>query len=153
MIEYWWAYLLIGLVCGVFSAVFGVGSGILLIPALVLIFSFAQKSAQGTCLAVMVPMALVGALRYKLNPDIRMDWMVVAVLSVGAVVGALIGASLAAWASGLVLRRLFALIMIVVAIKMLMTPNVRTPAPAPIAPAEQAAESATPTSVSSGTTP
>ena len=122
-IDLWWAYLLAGLACGIFSATFGVGSGIILVPALVLIFSLPQKSAQGTCLAVMVPMALVGAIRYKLNPDINVDITVTILLSIGAVVGALIGSGIAAWAPASVLRKLFAIIMIVVGLKMLISPS------------------------------
>ncbi len=123
MMEFWWGYLLLGIVCGIFSSVFGVGSGILLIPALVIIFSFPQKSAQGICLAVMVPMALVGAYRYKVNPDIEMNMVVVLLLAIGAMAGAVIGSQIAAWASGPVLRKLFACVMIIAAIKMLMVPN------------------------------
>lgn len=129
--SFWWAYILVGLVCGTFSATFGVGSGIILIPALVLIFSLPQKSAQGVCLAVMVPMALAGAWRYRVDPNIKVDMVLVAVLAVGAVVGAVIGARLASVTSGLILRRLFAIIMIVVAVRMLVTqPKSKTPAPA-----------------------
>ena len=112
MMDLWWAYILVGLVCGIFSATFGVGSGIILIPALVLIFSLPQKSAQGICLAVMVPMALVGAVRYMLNPQIEVNLTIVAIVSVGAVVGAWIGAGIAGWVSAPILRKLFALIML-----------------------------------------
>jgi uncharacterized membrane protein YfcA len=122
-VELWYLFLLLGLGCGIFSASFGVGSGIILIPALVLLFDVSQKSAQGICLAVMVPMAVVGAIRYKLNPEIEMDLKVILLLSAGAVVGALIGAGIAGWASGTTLRRLFAVIMIIVAVKMLLTPG------------------------------
>ncbi len=121
--DLWWAYVLVGLVCGTFSATFGVGSGIILVPALVLIFSFPQKGAQGICLAAMVPMALAGALRYKLNPRIEVDMLAVGLISVGGVVGAMVGASLASWAPGAVLRKLFAIIMIVAATRMLLTPQ------------------------------
>ncbi len=119
--EMWWAYIIVGVVCGVFSAVFGVGAGILLIPALVLIFALPQKSAQGVCLAVMGPMALVGAIKYHLNPDIVISLPAVVLLTIGGVVGAYFGATIAGWASGLILRRLFAVIMIIAAIKMLWT--------------------------------
>ena len=121
--ESWYLYVLAGLICGVFSATFGVGSGIIMIPVLVLVFSLPQKSAQGTCLAVMVPMALAGALRYQWNPEIHMDVKIIGLLSLGAVVGAVIGASLAGWLSGSVLRKLFAVIMIAVALRMLITPG------------------------------
>ncbi len=134
--ELWWAYILVGLVCGIFSATFGVGSGILMIPALVLIFSLPQKSAQGICLAVMVPMALAGAIRYKLNPEIEMNLGIVALLALGAVAGALLGSSIAAWTSAATLRKLIAVIMIVVAIKMLITKPTETKSTKPEQPTQ-----------------
>ena len=117
----WWPYLLAGLLCGIYSATFGIGGGTIMVPILVLIFGFAQKSAQGTCLAMMVPMALAAAIHYKLNPNIEVDLQVAAILAIGAVVGAIIGAGIADWVSGAVLRKMFAVIMIVIAIKMLIT--------------------------------
>ncbi len=66
-------FVLLGICAGVLSGALGVGSGILLIPTLVLFCSFEQKSAQGMSLAVMVPMALVGALRYWKNPQMKSE--------------------------------------------------------------------------------
>ena len=120
LIGSWWPYLLAGLICGIYSATFGVGGGTIMVPILVLIFGFAQKSAQGTCLAVMVPMALAAAVRYKLNPNIEVDLQVAVILAMGGIVGAVIGAGIAGWVSGAVLRKMFAVIMIVIAIKMLI---------------------------------
>ena len=119
--EYWWGYLIAGLFCGAFSATFGVGSGIILIPTLVLIFTLPQKSAQGICLAAMVPMALVGAIRYRLNPAIEVNLNIVLLLAAGGVAGALIGSWLASVLPALTLRRLFALVMIVAAVRMLLS--------------------------------
>ena len=117
----WWAYLLAGCVCGLFSATFGVGSGILMIPVLVMAFGVGQKSAQGVCLAVMVPIALVGAARYALNPTIEVNLGTVLLLSVGGVAGAVLGSGLADRMSALTLRRLFALLMIIAALRLLTT--------------------------------
>ena len=120
----WWLFVLVGVVSGMVSATFGVGSGIILVPTLVMAFSLPQKSAQGVCLAVMVPMALVGSLRYIRNPDIDVNLALVLVLAIGAVIGAVIGSSIAGWVSGLTLRRLFAIIMIVAAVRLLMPKKV-----------------------------
>jgi hypothetical protein len=125
--EGWYLYILVGLACGVFSATFGVGSGILMIPILVLAFATKQKSAQGICLAVMVPMALVGAIRYQMNPKIVVDMKLVGLLTIGGVVGALIGARIAAKLHPDVLRRMFAIVMIIAAVRMLI---VKGPKPA-----------------------
>ncbi len=119
--EHWTLFVLLGLVCGVFSAMFGVGSGIILVPALVLLAQFPQKTAQGVCLCVMVPMALVGAWRYIANPAITVDLRAAAWLALGGVVGALVGAYIAGRVPGGVLRKLFAVVMIIAAVRMLVT--------------------------------
>ena len=121
LLNSWWLYLLLGLICGIYSATFGIGGGTIMVPALVLIFSFAQKSAQGTCLAVMVPMALAATIRYKLNPNIEVDLQAAAILAIGGVIGAVIGAEIAGRISGTALRKMFAAVMIIVAIKLLVT--------------------------------
>ncbi len=140
--QLWWAYLLLGLVCGIFGATFGVGSGIILIPVLVLFFSFGQKSAQGVCLAVMVPMALVSAIRYKMNPDIPFYPTAAVLLACGAVVGAYLGAAIAGWASGAVLRKLFAVVMMVAAVRLFFSsPGGDAPKPPASPPSAEATES------------
>jgi len=109
------AYVILGVIAGVISGCLGVGSGLVLIPAMVLLFSVPQKSAQGIALAVMVPMALVGAWRYIANPAIRVDMRLVALIVVGAVVGALIGSQLAAFLPAKALKKAFAAFLILVA--------------------------------------
>ena len=129
--------LVLGLAAGVLSAMLGVGSGILLVPALALAFGLSQKSAQGTALAVMVPMALVGVMRYVANPNIEINFMRVALLALGAVVGAVIGSAIASHLSNAVLRRIFAPFLLVVAVRMLL-PG-RSPAKQPEAEVPQQA--------------
>ena len=57
------AYLAAGLAMGLVSSLLGVGAGIIVIPLLVTFFSFSQTLAAGTSLAVMIPIALLGAWR------------------------------------------------------------------------------------------
>jgi hypothetical protein len=122
-----WIWLAVtGLVCGVFGATFGVGSGVLMIPILVLGFHLPQKTAQATCLAVMLPMTLVALLRYKFNLHVPTDWRTIAVLSLGAVIGAAVGAGIAGWLSGATLRRLFAVILILLAVRLILAPPERS---------------------------
>ena len=57
----WWIFIVLGVCAGIISGGLGLGAGVVLVPALVLFFSFGQKNAQGMALAVMIPMALLGA--------------------------------------------------------------------------------------------
>ena len=126
----WWALVVLGLAAGVVSGTLGVGSGIIVVPALTLVFALQQKSAQGTALAVMVPMALMGALRYWQNPAIRIDLGTVGLLAAGALVGALVGTAIAGRVSGPWLRRIFAVFVLAVGIRMFLT-TFAQPAAAP----------------------
>ncbi|MFT5239444.1 MAG: putative membrane protein YfcA [Candidatus Promineifilaceae bacterium] len=115
-----WVWLaLLGLLGGTFGALLGLGGGIFLVPALVMLMHMPQKVAQGTCLAVMVPMALMSALRYHWNPGIKLNIGVILLLAVFAVVGANIGSTLAAKLPALVLQRIFGVVVILVGVRML----------------------------------
>ncbi len=109
-------YVAAGLGMGLLSALFGIGGGILLVPILVALFDYTQHLAAGTSLAVMVPIALVGAIRLT-KPGLT-KWADGARYGVGAMVGALIGASLALLLSGGVLRGLFGVLMLLVGAQM-----------------------------------
>lgn len=111
--------IILGLLSGILSGALGVGSGILLIPALVIILEMTQKVAQGTSLAVMILMALMGTLRYYWNPDIKLQLSVILILSISAVIGSNIGSSIAFMIPGNILRKCFAIFIIIVGIKML----------------------------------
>lgn len=114
-----WGFLLLGAVSGTLSGLLGIGSGAILIPALVLIFGFPQKSAQGTALAVMVTMVTIGAVRYYRNPNIDIDLFKVALISGGAVCGVFIGTHFAAQVPASVLRKIFAIFLLVISLRML----------------------------------
>lgn len=77
-----------------------------------------QHRAHGTSLAIMIFIALFGAIQYALNGYIQ--WELVAGLAAGSVVGAIIGARLMMKVPAYQLRRVFGFIMIVVALRMLI---------------------------------
>lgn len=116
--NYWWLFILLGICAGVISGTLGLGSGTIIVPSLVLLCGFMQKSAQGTALAVMVPMALVGAIRYWKNPEIEMNAAIIALIILGAVAGALAGTELVSKLPGNVLRKAFAIFLVIVAVRM-----------------------------------
>lgn len=123
----WWGLLLLGLCAGLLSGMLGLGSGTVLIPIMVVLLHVPQKSAQGTALAVMIPMALWGAFLYWRNPEIEMSLPVVAMLVPGALVGAMIGVGLAGRIPGHVLKRIFAVYLLIIALKILIFPGAPKP--------------------------
>lgn len=126
--DMWVWYIVGGIAAGVMSSMFGVGAGIILVPMLSLAFGFGQKSAQGMALAIMVPMALAGAVRYHLNPDVPIHLPTAGIISVGAVAGALLGSKIVFNISDLILKRMFACFIIVVGINILVKSFVKRPA-------------------------
>jgi uncharacterized protein len=85
-------YLLIGLVAGLFSAVFGVGGGIVVVPLLILIVHFSERPAMGTSLAAVGLIALVGTVSYGFHGELKPG--AAAVVGLPAAVGAVFGAGL-----------------------------------------------------------
>jgi uncharacterized membrane protein YfcA len=116
----WWravALVVLGAVAGGSSGLLGIGGGIIMVPALVVLFMFGQQMAQGTALAVMVPTALMGAFTYTAGR--RVTWPAAIIMMVGAVIGARYGAEAALRLPAGVLRTLFALLLVGVSVRMM----------------------------------
>jgi uncharacterized protein len=84
--------LLIGLVAGFFSALFGVGGGIVIVPLLVLLAAYPQRDAAGTSLAAIGVIALVGSIAYGVRGEV--DLAYAALVGVPAAAGAVAGAAM-----------------------------------------------------------
>lgn len=117
-------YSLLGVVVGLFSALFGVGGGIIMVPTLVVLAGFTQHMAQGVSLAVMVPTALVGGYRYWHEGNVNV-WIALAVC-VGSIPAAVLGAEIAHKLPQTTLRAMFALFMVAVAARIMPTASLRS---------------------------
>jgi uncharacterized membrane protein YfcA len=84
--------LALGAAVGVLSAMLGIGGGVVLVPALVILFGLSQLEAQGASLATIPFGAIVAAMIYHQSAPLRLP--VVAAVGVGFVVGACLGAKL-----------------------------------------------------------
>jgi uncharacterized membrane protein YfcA len=84
--------IVVGLIAGFLSGLFGVGGGILIVPALVLVLGFVQRVAHGTSLAAVLPIAISSLASYATGD--KVDWRVGILLAAGAVVGAVLGTHL-----------------------------------------------------------
>lgn len=109
--------ILAGVGMGIVSALFGVGGGILIVPFLVLALDKGQHLAQGTSLLVIIPTALIGVMVH--NRKNYVSFRHAAFLAVGGLGGAYLGAALALDLEGDMLRRLFGILMAIIAIRSL----------------------------------
>jgi uncharacterized membrane protein YfcA len=113
-------YLLLGLITGILSGLLGIGGAIIIIPSLVLVFSMSQHMAQGTTLALMVPpIGLLAAWTYYKAGFV--DLKVAALICLGFFVGGFIGARFVTDIPDLLLRRIFGLVLLLAALKMIFT--------------------------------
>lgn len=101
-----------GVAMGLLSALFGIGGGILLIPILVTGFNFDLHLAAGTSLAVMAPIAFFGAIRLT-RPGLT-QWPEGLRFGLGAIFGALLGASLALFLAASILQTAFGVLLLLV---------------------------------------
>ena len=85
------ALIVIGVLAGTLSGLFGVGGGVLVVPALLLL-GVDQRRAAGTSVAAILPTAIVGAIGYAVTGHV--DWVAGILLAIGAVIGAQVGSFL-----------------------------------------------------------
>lgn len=101
----------------------GIGGGVVIVPALVLLFGFSQKLAQGTTLALLVPpVGFLAAVTYYKHGYVNVSaaaWIVL-----GFVVGSLISAKYFIHLSNAAVARIFAVFLLVLAIRMLISAKV-----------------------------
>lgn len=106
-----------GVLAGILSGLFGIGGGIVIVPALVLLAGFAPVTATGTSLAALVlPVGILGAWEYYKKGHLNIPAALFVAL--GLFAGAWIGAKLAQQLSPTQLKRAFAVLLVVVAGRM-----------------------------------
>lgn len=111
-------YIVLGLVAGTLSGLIGIGGGIIIVPALVLLLGFTQHQAQGTTLALMVPpVGILAAWTYYKSGHV--DLKAAFLMCIGFFIGGLIGAKLANAIPDIHLEKIFGFALLVIAIKMI----------------------------------
>jgi len=111
--------ILVGLAAGFLGGMFGVGGGILMVPAFLFILRDRIPGihvAVGTSMAVIVANAIAGTVGHALHG--RVNWQVAAWVAGFAVIGGFVGANVSGLVAKATLQRLFAIFLVVVAAKM-----------------------------------
>lgn len=110
--------LAIGFCAGLLSSILGIGGGIVVVPALVFIFGLSQKMAQGTSLAMLLPpIGILAVIVYHKSGNVKWDYAIL--LIIAFITGSYFGAKWVQGLNTLTAKRVFAIFMIMVAIKYL----------------------------------
>jgi uncharacterized membrane protein YfcA len=108
----------VGLLAGFLSGILGIGGGVVMVP-LLLVIGFSQHQAQGTSLAAMLPpVTLLAVLQY--SKEGHVDWKLALVISATFIIGGLFGSKLAVAIDEKLLKRIFGVLMLFIAVKMIV---------------------------------
>jgi uncharacterized protein len=111
--------IIVGLAAGVLSGMIGIGGGIIIVPALVYILGFSQKEAQGTSLGLLLlPVGILAVMNYYKAGFI--DVKVVGIMCIAFVLGGWLGSKFAISIPQETIKKIFAVVLILVAGKMLL---------------------------------
>lgn len=113
------AIVCLGLATGILSGVMGVGGGVIMVPAMVLLLHLPQQDAQGISLLVMIPTAMMGAWTHLQKGNVVKS--IVPWIAVTAIAMAIVGSSLAIGPLKSVLQQVFAVFLLIVSVQMIVT--------------------------------
>jgi len=112
-------FLVLGLAAGILSGVIGIGGGIIVVPALVLIFGLTQHMAQGTTLAMLLPpIGILAVWTYYGKGFV--DVKIAALLCAGFVLGGWLGAKIATGLPAATLQKIFGVALLLISVKMIL---------------------------------
>jgi uncharacterized membrane protein YfcA len=112
--------IVIGVVTGITAGMLGIGGAIIMIPALVFFLGFSQQMAQGTSLAVMLPpIGIIAAYNYYKAGQVNLKFAMI--VAVAFIVGSYFGSKLALNIPQSLLKKIFGVLLLLVAAKMLFS--------------------------------
>jgi uncharacterized membrane protein YfcA len=112
--------IVIGIITGIMAGMLGIGGAIIMIPALVFFLGFSQQAAQGTSLAVMLPpIGIIAAYNYYQAGQVNLKFALI--LAAAFIVGSYFGSKIALNIPPVVLKKIFGILLLIVAAKMLFS--------------------------------
>jgi hypothetical protein len=115
--------IIIGLSAGILSGLVGVGGGIVMVPLFVLFLGLTQHNAQGLSLAVMLPpVTFLAVYNYHTaGTGGNIDWRIALTVSLLFAIGGFIGSKIALQIDQRMLKKIFGVFMLLVAVKLIFT--------------------------------
>ncbi|NLV18633.1 MAG: sulfite exporter TauE/SafE family protein [Bacteroidetes bacterium] len=112
--------LVVGTITGIMAGMLGIGGAVIMVPALIYILGFSQHMAQGTSMAVMLPpIGIIAAYNYWKAGQVNIKFALILVVTF--LIGSYFGSKYALTLPQAVLKKIFAILLIIVAAKMLLS--------------------------------
>ena len=111
--------IIIGLIAGLVSGFFATGGGMIVVPALVYVIGLSEQKARATSLFVILPMVITSGIFYYKNNYI--DWKIGILCGIGGMIGGFLGARYLQKIPELYLKLTFAIFLVYVSVKMIMS--------------------------------
>jgi len=114
------SFIVIGFIAGILSGMFGIGGGIIIVPALMYLCGFDQLKAQGTSLAILLPpVGILAFIEYYKKGHVNVQGGIL--ICIFLIIGSLFGAKIANNIPLSIIKRGFAVLMILISVKMIFS--------------------------------
>ncbi len=120
--------ILVGLAAGFLSGLICIGGGVIIVPALVFFLGITQKQAQGTSLGILLlPVGILAVMQYYKQGYLNVNYVII--VAIAFIAGGFLGSKLALSLSDEKVKKIFAVVMMLIAIKMLFFDRPRSVPP------------------------
>ncbi|MFZ5968140.1 MAG: sulfite exporter TauE/SafE family protein [Bacillota bacterium] len=116
----WFSFriVLLGILTGLINGLFGSGGGTILVPGLFFLLDVEQHKAHATAISVILPLAVISTFVYVKHGIV--EWNITYKVAMGGMIGGYIGARLLNRIPGNILRKVFAVFMIIAAVRLVL---------------------------------
>ena len=108
----------IGFITGIVNGLFGSGGGTIIVPALVFLVKMEDFKAHATAISIILPLSIISTIIYLKSNLINFN--MVYIIAIGGIIGGFIGAKLLKKVPNIILRKIFGIIIIITAIRMII---------------------------------
>ena len=115
-----WRLIAVGAVGGAFSALFGVGGGVVMVPLLIMLCGYGSRAATATSLAAIAVIALVGTATHGVLGNV--DWVAAMLVGIPALLGVTLGVRVRMRLSQVTISRAFAILLVAAAVLLAVNP-------------------------------
>ena len=116
-----WRLLVVGAAGGAFSALFGVGGGVVMVPLLILLCGYGSRAATATSLAAIAVIALLGVGTHGVLGNV--DWLAALLVGIPALLGVTIGVRVRTRISAVAISRALAVLLVAAAVLLVVAPS------------------------------